>query len=222
MNTLKVSIPLLSCLLLATTAPVPAQTATPRVPAQKITRPQPNTAPAAAGPALLETGAVAPDFMSKDLAGKEVRLADWKGKVVVLDFWATWCPPCRASLPHTQEVAKEYKDQGVVVLASCTSDTRVKFEEFVKTNQQKYADIVFTCDPNERGSATYADRASSKLYGVRGIPTQFIIGRDGKIVKTLVGYSTGDTRLEAALARAGIKVDAAAAAKGEEALKKGE
>ena len=167
----------------------------------------------------LAAGVAAPDFESKDLAGKAIRLSDSKDKVVVIDFWATWCGPCRASLPHTQEVARHYKDQGVVVLAACTSDTRAKFEEFVKANQDTYADIVFACDPNERGSATYEERASRKLYGVGGIPTQFIVGRDGKVVATLVGYQEGDVRLEAALAKAGIKVDPAVQAKGEGQLK---
>jgi thiol-disulfide isomerase/thioredoxin len=204
----------LSCLLFST-ALAPAQntkavSGTPTQPGVPATRLRPmgastNSTPR---PALLPAGTVAPDFLTKDLAGKEVRLADWKDKVVVLDFWATWCPPCKASLPHTQEIAKRYKDQGVVVLAACTSDTRAKFEEFVKANQEKYADIVFTCEPNERGSANFADRASSKLYHVSGIPTQFIIGRDGKIVSSIVGFSQGDNKLETALAQAGIKTAA--------------
>jgi thiol-disulfide isomerase/thioredoxin len=175
---------------------------------------------AATASTLLKVGAVAPDFVSNDPAGKKVNLSDFKGKVVVLDFWATWCGPCIASLPHTQEVAKQGKDQGVVVLAACTSDTRAAFDKWLKANQGKFPDIVFTSDPNERGSAGYAERASSKHYGVSGIPTQFVIGRDGKVVASIVGYSAGDSRLEAALARAGVKVDPDAAAKGEEKFKK--
>jgi thiol-disulfide isomerase/thioredoxin len=187
---------------------------------QKITPMAANPAATAVpGVKLLAVGALAPDFTSQDLAGKSVQLSDWKGKVVVLDFWATWCGPCMKSLPHTQDVAKRFKDQGVVVLASCTSDTRAKFEEWVKANQKTYPDITFTCDPHERGSATFEDRASKKLYGVTGIPTQFIIGRDGKIAAAVVGFRDGDAKLEAGLARAGIKVDPAIAAKGEEQFK---
>jgi thiol-disulfide isomerase/thioredoxin len=153
----------------------------------------------------LEAGALAPDFASKDIAGKETRISDSRKKIVVLDFWATWCGPCKASLPHKQEVAKHCKDQGVLVLAVCTSDTRANFEQFVKDNQAKYPDIRFTCDLNEKGSATYPDRASQKLYGVKGIPTQFVIGKDGKIAAVLVGYDAHENRLEQALAKLGVK-----------------
>jgi len=150
-------------------------------------------------PKLLADGAAAADFISNDAAGKAVHLTDFHDKVVVLDFWATWCGPCQKSLPHTQSVAHEYKAQGVVVLAVCTSDTRANFDGWVKDNQAKYPDIIFTSDPNERGSATFSDRVSSKLFGVAGIPTQFVIGSDAKVRGSLVGYSDGDTRLETVL-----------------------
>ena len=165
---------------------------------------------------MLEPGAVAPDFTTTDLAGKPVKLSDYRGKVVVLDFWATWCGPCINSMPHTQEVAAKYKDQGVVVLGSCTSDTRDKFESWVKANQAKYPDFIFSHDPAERG----ADRASAKLYGVGGIPQQFIIGRDGKIAATVTGYLAGEVLLDAALAKAGIKVAPEILAKAEIDAKK--
>jgi peroxiredoxin len=195
---------------MAAPADAAATSKTPAVPAKKLV-PAQGSAAATKRPELIKNGSVAPDFASKDLEGKEVKLSDYKGKIVVLDFWATWCGPCLKSLPHTQEVARKVKDQGVVVLAVCTSDTREKFEEFVKANRATYPDVVFTCDPNVRGSATYAERASTKLYNVSGIPTQFVIGKDGKIVGALVGYSTGDKRLETMLEQLGVKMDSAAA-----------
>jgi peroxiredoxin len=166
----------------------------------------------------LAAGAVAPDFVMKDLTGKDVRLSDYKGKIVILDFWATWCGPCIASFPHTQEVAAKYKDQDVVVLASGTSDTIESFKKWIPANQPKFPNLVFAFDPNERGGATFDDRASSKFYHVVGIPTQFIIGRDGKIAATLVGYDKGDTRSEAVLAKLGVKVDAATVTEGNKQL----
>ena len=166
----------------------------------------------------LKVGAMAPDFTSQTLEGKEVKLSDYRGKVVILDFWATWCGPCMASMPHTQEVSAHYKDQGVVVLANCTSDARKKFESWVKANQAKYPDIIWTHDKAEKSP----DRASRKLFGVGGIPTQYIIDREGKVVDIVVGYLKGEAILDAALAKAGVKVDPALIEKGAADLKKRE
>ncbi|HRJ47797.1 MAG TPA: redoxin domain-containing protein [Opitutaceae bacterium] len=178
-------------------------------------------APPADRPRTLAAGDVAPDFVMHDVDGNEVRLADFKDKIVILDFWAVWCGPCIASFPHTQALAAKYKDQGVVVLASGTSDTIARFKEWIPRNQPKYPDMVWTFDPNERGSATFEERASSKLYGVTGIPTQFVIGRDGKIAAVIIGNGgKEDARTEAALAGLGVKVDEAAVAKGREQLAK--
>ncbi|MBM3866910.1 MAG: redoxin domain-containing protein [Verrucomicrobia bacterium] len=167
---------------------------------------------------MLEPGAIAPDFTTRDLDGKTVRLSDYRGKVVVLDFWATWCGPCLVSMPHTQKVAAQYKDQSVVVLASCTSDTRDKFEGWVRANRAKYPDFVFSHDPAERG----AERASAKLYGVGGIPQQFIIDREGRIAASVTGYLPGEVLLDAALAQAGVKVAPEILAKAELDRKKRE
>ena len=150
----------------------------------------------------MNAGAVAPDFVTLDVNGKEVRVSDFKGKVVILDFWATWCGPCIASFPHTQAIAAKYKDQDVVVLAAGTSDTIEKFKDWIPKNQSKYPDLRFTYDPKERGSADFENRASSKLYRVEAIPTQFVIGRDGVIAAMVLGNSPGDARTEAALAKA--------------------
>ena len=160
-------------------------------------------------PKLLEIGAKAPDFTVVDLEGHPVKLSDYLGKVVVIDFWATWCGPCIASMPHTNEVAKTYKDQGVVVLGSCTSDTRENFEKWVKTNQAKYSNFIFAHDPAGRTPATIA----IKQYGVTMIPHQYIIDRNGIIAGHCVGYLPGEVLLEAQIARAGIKVDPAILAK---------
>jgi len=177
---------------------------------------------AAEGPtppaAPLGAGVMAPDFNTQDLAGKAVRLSDFRGKVVVLDFWAPWCGPCIAAMPHTQEIAAQYRAQGVVVLASCTSDTRASFERWVKANAAKYPDILWSHDAAGRAPG----RASLALYGVRGIPTQYVIDREGRIVDSVVGYMPGEKILDGGLAKAGIKVDSAVMAKAEADLKKRE
>ncbi len=162
------------------------------------------------------SGAMAADFAMQDLAGREVKISDFRGQVVVLDFWAPWCGPCKAAMPHLQEVAAKYKDQGVVVIGSCTSDTRANFEKWVRENQARYPNIVWAHDPLEKSD----ERAAKKVYRAQGIPTQFIIGRDGRIVDAVVGYMKGDVILDAALAKAGIKVDPAVVALGNEQWKK--
>jgi thiol-disulfide isomerase/thioredoxin len=167
---------------------------------------------------LLQPGAKAPDFTSRDRSGAEVKLSDFRGKVVVLDFWASWCGPCVASMPHVQQVAKQHAGD-VVVLAVCTSDTRKKFEQWIDGKSADYGNIKFACELHERGSDTFEERASSKLYHVSGLPTKFVVGRDGVIAASLVGWDDGDLQLEAGLARAGIAIDAAIAKKGEEQLK---
>ena len=166
------------------------------IPADELPKP-----PAPAGDEdLLKVGTVAPDFTATDATGRSVKISDFAGKFVVLDFWATWCGPCLRSMPHTQKVAAATKTQDVVVLASCTSDTREKFAEWVKQNAATYPDLIFACDPAGKSE----ERASKKLYGVSGIPTQFLLGRDGRVIASFVGFGEGDTRLEQALAKQGV------------------
>lgn len=190
------------------------------MPAGAVMRAPGGAAPAAAAaPRTLGPGDIAPDFTSLTVDDKEVKLSDFKGRIVILDFWATWCGPCIASFPHTQAIAAKYKDQDVVVLAAGTSDTIKQFKSWIPQNQPKYPDMIWAFDPHERGSATFAERASAKHYGVSGIPTQFVIGRDGKIVATIVGNGgKDDARTEAALAELGVKVDEATVARGREQL----
>jgi len=94
-------------------------------------------------------------------------LADLRGKIVVLEFWATWCPPCRTTIPHLVKMYKTYKDKGVVFV-SLTNEPRQKVEPFVGKMGMVY--------PVGGGSPT------GRVYGVRGIPHAFIIDASGAVV----------------------------------------
>lgn len=126
---------------------------------------------------------------------------------VLVDFWATWCEPCLAAMPQIQQLAAAGKSQDVVVLAACTSDTRANFESWLKEHAAKYPDLIFANDPHGKDTpATYAQRASRRLYEVSNIPTRIVVGRDGKVAEVIVGYGEGDPRLRQALATLGVKL----------------
>lgn len=155
-------------------------------------------------PPLLANGKDAPDFVSVDPSGKEVRLSDYRGKTVILDFWSTWCGPCKASMPHIEEIWKKTQAKDVVVLAVCVWDDKGAFDKWVPENQAKYTFPV-TFDLAGRDSSK---SVAGKLFNVSGIPTTFVIGKDGKVVDGIVGYSGAtDKRIEAALRKVGIEVD---------------
>ncbi len=139
-------------------------------------------------------GKAAPDFALKTLDGKDVKLSDQKGKVVLLDFWATWCPPCIKALPHLQATSanKELTDRGLVVWGVNAAEANAKVEAFLKKNNYTFS------VPMD------AKQAAMKAYGIEGIPTQVVVGKDGKVVYVGVGYAgeEGDKNLDAAIEEA--------------------
>jgi thiol-disulfide isomerase/thioredoxin len=148
----------------------------------------------AEGPADLK-GKTAPDFTLKTPDDKEITLSKLKGKVVVVDFWATWCPPCRASLPHIQKLSADAdkSKEGLVVLAVNAQEGKDKVEAFMKEHK-----FDFTVPMDSTGKALGA-------YAVRGIPTTLVVGRDGTIKFVTVGFDESeggkavDQAVEAAL-----------------------
>jgi peroxiredoxin len=126
-------------------------------------------------------GKPAPEFEARLLDDKKLKLVDLKGKVVILDFWATWCGPCVKALPIITQVAREHEKQGVVLLAVNVGEEADVIREFLK--EQKL-EIQVVLDPQSK---------LSEDYGVQGIPQTVLIGKDGKVQAVHVGLS-GDLK----------------------------
>jgi len=142
------------------------------------------------GPDL--SGQKAEDFTLNDLAGKPVKLSSLKGKVVLLDFWATWCGPCRVEMPSIQKLHARFKNKGLVVLGINYGEEASRVKPFLVKNGYDFRILL---DREQR---------VGQRYQVGGIPTLFIIDKTGVIRAHFVGVRDEDT-LREALARAGIK-----------------
>lgn len=129
---------------------------------------------ASAAPA---SGDMAPDYLGKTLDGREVAVSHYRGKVVVVSFWATWCPYCMKELPILEGIQQTAGTDKVQVIAINTEERDV----FRKVNRafSKLA-LGMSYDPGKK---------SATLYGVNGIPHLLIIGRDGRILNIYHGYS---------------------------------
>ena len=120
----------------------------------------------------------APDFELKDINGNAVNLSDYKGKVIILDVWATWCPPCKAEIPSFIELQDEFADDIVVIGVSLDQAGPQAVEPFAKEWGINYP-VLYGF-----GSSV------PQLYGgVQGIPTTFVIDRDFKLQRKYVGYT---------------------------------
>jgi peroxiredoxin len=131
----------------------------------------------AAAPECKRPGKASLDFDLKDRNGATVHLADYKGKVVLLNFWATWCGPCKVEIPEFVELYSEYKDRGFVILGVLSQDTPSKeqLNAFLAENRMDYP-VMY---PNEQIETAFGELV--------GLPTSFLIGRDGSVCAMQIG-----------------------------------
>ena len=122
-----------------------------------------------------EVTGMAPAFTLPDLAGKSVSLSDFRGKVVILNFWATWCPPCKKEIPDFIDLQKQYGPKGVQIVGIAL-DQAAKVKAFTQQNGINYQILLGT------------DDIAMKYGGIQGIPTTFVIDKAGKIVNKFEGF----------------------------------
>ncbi len=135
----------------------------------------------------------APVFSLPDMNGRKVDLASFKGKVIVLEFWATWCAPCREEIPVVNQIYKAYREKGLVVIGiSLDRKPPQEVKKFLDEMQVEYLNVM----GNEETLERYSQVAN--LGPIRGIPATFVIDRQGRICQRYMGL-TGKRILEEAI-----------------------
>lgn len=128
--------------------------------------------------AFLSPGKEALDFMQPKLDGKPLRLSDLRGKVVLLDFWASWCGPCRRENPNVVKIYEKYKDKGFTVMSISLDKDKNAWQEAIKRDNLSW--------PNHASDLKAWSNEAAQLYKVTGIPFTVLIDKEGKIIKTNV------------------------------------
>jgi peroxiredoxin len=123
----------------------------------------------------LAVGTKFPDFNEKDVDGKPLSIADHKGKVVLIDFWATWCPPCRAEVPNVVATYKKYHSQGFDIIGVSLDQDRQKLLSFTKENNMSW--------PQFFDGQGWENKLAAK-YGVQAIPATYLLDGNGAIIAT--------------------------------------
>jgi peroxiredoxin len=129
-----------------------------------------------------ESGPMAPDFSLQDLSDQMVSLSDFRGKVVLLDFWATWCPPCRMSIPELVKLQDKYRDSGLDIIGISLDDPQDGLSRYLREFKEKYKINYRILRFNSKVMQDYFGMESP------AIPTMFVIDRDGKIREKIVGF----------------------------------
>ncbi len=130
-------------------------------------------------------GIKAPDFSLSDLSGQKISLKQHRGSVVLLDFWATWCQPCRFTIPELGRLQKKYRDKGLIVLGISLDDPFQFTDDYLRAFKEKFG-ISYKVLRYER--KVLEDYFQGEQIA---IPTMFLIDREGRIREKIVGYKSG-------------------------------
>jgi peroxiredoxin len=133
--------------------------------------------------ARAQEGSIAPDFTLQDIEGKTIRASEYLGKSpILIDFWATWCNPCKQELPHLEAIYQKYKDKGLIFMAISEDSPRSisKVKPYVKS---KGFTALIPLDPD--------GQALRKFFGENTLPYTVLIDKSGKIVRSFMGYVPG-------------------------------
>lgn len=137
------------------------------------------------GAQALEIGDKIPNFTLLNMREEKVSLEDFKGQIVILNFWATWCPPCRQEMPEFNEMDAELKKSGKAVLLTVNltdgrRETKAKVAKFMESNKYDFRVLL-----DSEGKA-------ANIFNIRGVPTTIIIDRNGALYEQIVGATTKD------------------------------
>jgi len=131
-----------------------------------------------------QVGDLSPGFQLRDLDGNIVSLSDFRDRPVILNFWATWCGPCRSEMPYIQQIYEEWQDKGLVVLTINLRETSAEVTEFMQSNNLFFPALLDT-----NGNV-------ANEYNVTGIPTTFFIYKYGIIQERRVGSFSSKQQIE--------------------------
>jgi thiol-disulfide isomerase/thioredoxin len=137
-------------------------------------------APAAAGGSCDQTGKATFDFVLKNEVNQPVKLAEYKGKVVIVNFWATWCGPCKMEIPDFVKLYAEYKEKGLVIVGISIDDSPEQLQAFMREFKMNYPVVQMRPEVEDAWGPFY------------GYPTSFIVARDGSICAKHIGPASHD------------------------------
>ena len=132
---------------------------------------------------------LAPDFQLQSLDGQTISLSDLRGKPVLINFWASWCPPCREEMPYLQEIYEEWTDKGLVVLAINIGESSSTAEEFIQSYNLSFTVLLDT------------EQDIAQRYNITGIPTTLFVDKDGIIQDKVIGAFQSTAQIENRLSK---------------------